>query len=55
MSLRMTLKNLIVPDSGMGDTFKVLVQGRGVDNPELLCHRSVAAIAASFSMNAPPE
>ncbi|MCA1797280.1 MAG: SAM-dependent methyltransferase [Geobacteraceae bacterium] len=48
MALRMTLKNLIVPDSGMGDTFKVLVQGRGVDNPELLCSRSVADIAAQF-------
>jgi SAM-dependent MidA family methyltransferase len=52
MGLRMTLKNLIVPDSGMGDTFKVLVQGRGVDGSELLCQRSVADIAACFSMDA---
>lgn len=48
MALRMTLKNLILPDSGMGDTFKVLIQGRGVGNPELLCSRSVADIAAQF-------
>jgi len=48
MALRMTLKNLIVPDNGMGDTFKVLVQARGVDSPELLCCRSVADIAAQF-------
>ncbi|MDY0184831.1 MAG: SAM-dependent methyltransferase [Desulfuromonadaceae bacterium] len=53
MALRMTLKNLIVPDSGMGDTFKVLIQGRGVGEPELLCSRSVADIAASFTMDAP--
>jgi SAM-dependent MidA family methyltransferase len=48
MALRMTLKNLIVPENGMGDTFKVLVQGCGVDSPELLCCRSVADIAAQF-------
>lgn len=53
MALRMTLKNLIVPDSGMGDTFKVLVQGCGVGNPELLCCRSVADIAAQFCEDAP--
>ena len=29
-ALRMTLKNLILPDGGMGETFKVLVQGKGV-------------------------
>jgi SAM-dependent MidA family methyltransferase len=52
MALRMTLKNLIVPDSGMGDTFKVLVQGRGVNKPELLCSRSVADIAAQFPIGA---
>ncbi len=52
MALRMTLKNLIVPDSGMGDTFKVLIQGRGVGEPELLCSRSVADIAALFTMDA---
>lgn len=52
MALRMTLKNLIVPDSGMGDTFKVLIQGRGVGEPSLLCSRSVADIAAQFTMNA---
>lgn len=53
LALRMTLKNLIVPDSGMGDTFKVLIQGRGVSNPELLCSRSVADIAAGFCNEAP--
>ncbi|TLM66825.1 MAG: hypothetical protein FDZ69_05680 [Deltaproteobacteria bacterium] len=43
-ALRLTLKNLIVPDQGMGETFKVLVQGKGVGRPELLCARPIAAI-----------
>lgn len=38
-ALRMTLKNLILPDGGMGETFKVLVQGKQVGTPELLCAR----------------
>lgn len=43
-ALRMTLKNLILPDQGMGETFKVLVQGKGVDAPELLCTRPIASL-----------
>ena len=43
-ALRLTLKNLIMPDAGMGETFKVLVQGKNVGNPELLCSREIAAI-----------
>jgi len=43
--LRLTLKNLIVPDEGMGETFKVLVQGKGVGTPSLLCNRSMQEIA----------
>lgn len=46
-ALRMTLKNLILPDGGMGGTFKVLIQGKGVGHPTLLCRRSMAAIAAA--------
>jgi SAM-dependent MidA family methyltransferase len=38
-ALRMTLKNLILPDGGMGETFKVLVQGKGIGAPALLCAR----------------
>lgn len=34
---RLALKKLMLPDGGMGDTFKVLVQAKGVDHPELLC------------------
>lgn len=43
-AVRMTLKNLIMPDAGMGETFKVLVQGKDVGRPELLCARPVSAI-----------
>lgn len=43
-ALRLTLKNLIMPEAGMGETFKVLVQGKNVGKPELLCSRPIAAI-----------
>ena len=43
-ALRLTLKNLIMPETGMGETFKILVQGKDVGTPELLCSRPVAAI-----------
>lgn len=36
---RLALKKLMLPDGGMGDTFKVLIQAKGVDNPRLLCRR----------------
>jgi SAM-dependent MidA family methyltransferase len=32
---RLTMKHLILPDGGMGDTFKVLIQHRGVDEAQL--------------------
>lgn len=38
-ALRLTLKNLILPDGGMGEIFKVLIQGKDVDPLELLCAR----------------
>jgi SAM-dependent MidA family methyltransferase len=43
-ALRLTLKNLIMPDAGMGETFKVLVQGKNVGSPELLCSRQISEI-----------
>ncbi|RII28986.1 MAG: SAM-dependent methyltransferase [Geobacter sp.] len=36
---RLALKKLLLPDGGMGDTFRVLIQARGVENPRLLCMR----------------
>lgn len=44
-ALRLTLKNLILPDGGMGDTFKVLIQGKNVGQPALLCQRPIHAIS----------
>ncbi|MBC7962342.1 MAG: SAM-dependent methyltransferase [Steroidobacteraceae bacterium] len=41
LRLRLTLKKLIVPQGGMGDTFRVLVQSKGVADPKLLCQRRI--------------
>ena len=41
LRLRLTLKKLILPEGGMGDTFKVLIQSKGVDAPRLLCQRRI--------------
>ena len=40
---RLALKKLLLPDGGMGDTFKVLVQGKNVGTPGLLCLKNWAA------------
>ena len=39
LKLRLALKKLMLPEGGMGDTFKVLIQSKGVENPQLLCMR----------------
>lgn len=41
LRLRLTLKKLIMPEGGMGDTFKILIQAKGVDAPKLLCQRRI--------------
>ena len=41
LRLRLTLKKLIVPQGGMGDTFRILVQSKGVTDPKLLCQRRI--------------
>jgi hypothetical protein len=38
------MKTLILPDGGMGDVFKVLIQNRGLDNPLLDGLRDMAAL-----------
>lgn len=38
---RLTLKRLIMPEGGMGDTFRVLVQSKGVDRALLGCLRGI--------------
>lgn len=39
LKIRLALKKLMLPEGGMGDTFKVLVQAKGVNEPQLLCQR----------------
>ncbi|MCL2760296.1 MAG: SAM-dependent methyltransferase [Desulfuromonadales bacterium] len=34
---RLNLKKLMLPDGGMGDTFKILIQAKDVEKPDLLC------------------
>lgn len=41
LRLRLTLKKLIMPNGGMGDTFKVLIQCRDVAAPALLCQHRI--------------
>jgi SAM-dependent MidA family methyltransferase len=41
LKLRLVLKKLIMPEGGMGDTFRVLIQSKGVENPSLLCQRRI--------------
>lgn len=43
LKMRLTLKKLILPDGGMGDTFRVLVQSKEVSNPQLNCVRRIGA------------
>ncbi len=43
-ALRMNLKTLILPEGGMGESFKVLIQGKGVGVPELLCSKRIRDI-----------
>ena len=47
---RMTLKNLVLPEGGMGESFKVLIQGKNVGSPELLCARRVQDIGLPQGM-----
>ncbi|MDT8419990.1 MAG: SAM-dependent methyltransferase [Desulfuromonadales bacterium] len=49
-ALRMTLKNLILPEGGMGESFKILVQGKDVGAPELLCSRKIRDIGVPAGM-----
>jgi len=37
LKVRLLMKKLILPEGGMGDTFRMLIQARGVENPRLLC------------------
>jgi len=41
LKLRLALKKLIMPEGGMGDTFRVLIQSRGIESARLLCQRGI--------------
>jgi SAM-dependent MidA family methyltransferase len=43
-ALRMNLKTLILPEGGMGESFKVLIQGKNVGQPDLLCRKKIRDI-----------
>jgi len=43
-ALRMNLKTLILPEGGMGESFKVLIQGKNIGKPELLCSKRIRDI-----------
>lgn len=42
LRLRLIIKRLIMPEGGMGDTFRVLVQSKGVTDPKLGCLRGIS-------------
>ena len=35
LNLRLSIKHLIEPETGMGEVFKVLIQHKGVEDPKL--------------------
>ncbi|BCS52158.1 class I SAM-dependent methyltransferase [Geobacter sp. SVR] len=41
LRVRLALKKLIMPEGGMGDTFRVLIQSKGVETPRLRCQRGI--------------
>ena len=41
LKLRLALKKLIMPEGGMGDTFRILIQSKGVPAARLLCQRRI--------------
>jgi SAM-dependent MidA family methyltransferase len=43
-AIRMSLKTLILPDGGMGESFKVLIQAKNIGTPELLCQKKIKDI-----------
>jgi SAM-dependent MidA family methyltransferase len=41
LKLRLALKKLIMPEGGMGDTFRILIQSKGIESAPLLCQRRI--------------
>ena len=44
LRLRLSLKHLIEPEMGMGEVFKVLIQHKGIDQPQLDGLRDLGSI-----------
>jgi SAM-dependent MidA family methyltransferase len=49
LQLRLTLKHLIEPEMGMGEVFKVLIQHKGIDRPQLDGLRDLGSIPSPVS------
>jgi SAM-dependent MidA family methyltransferase len=46
---RLSLKHLIEPEMGMGEVFKVLIQHKGINQPQLDGLRELSSIPWSLS------
>ena len=53
LRLRLSLKNLIEPELGMGEVFKVLIQHKGIDQPQLDGLRDLSSIPWPISGEEP--
>ena len=49
LQLRLSLKHLIEPEIGMGEVFKVLIQHKGMDQPQLDGLRDLRSIPWTIS------
>jgi hypothetical protein len=49
LQLRLSLKHLIEPEMGMGEVFKVLIQHKGMDQPQLDGLRDLGSIPCPIS------
>jgi SAM-dependent MidA family methyltransferase len=54
LKLRLSLKNLIEPEMGMGEVFKVLVQHKGMDQPRLDGLRDLGSIPSPVLLTLSP-
>lgn len=48
LRLRLSLKHLIEPEAGMGEVFKVLIQHKGIERPQLDGLRELGSISWTF-------
>ena len=53
LKLRLSLKHLIEPEAGMGEVFKVLIQHKGIEKPQLDGLRDLHSIPGLFQARRP--